>query len=428
MADVIAEAPAGPRVITLGCRLNALESEVIRREAAAAGLDRVTVVNTCAVTAEAVRQARQTIRRLRRERPDHRIVVTGCAAQLDPAAFAAMPEVDSVLGNAEKLDRRHLTADAAPIAVADIATVRETAGHLLAGHLLEGFEGRSRAFVQIQQGCDHRCTFCIIPFARGANRGVPIPRIVEQVRRLVANGYREVVLTGVDICSYGVDRPDGPRLGDVVAAVLAAVPDLPRLRLSSLDPATMDDRLFQVLAEQPRLMPHLHLSLQAADDLVLKRMKRRHTRAGAAAVIARVRAARPDVVFGADLIAGFPTETEEMFENTLAAVDAYGLTWLHVFPYSPRAGTPAVRMPQVPGPVRRARAARLRAAGDAARQRFLASRIGATLPVLVERDDIGRCPGYAPVRLRGGAAAAGTVVTARVTAADDASLFAEILR
>jgi threonylcarbamoyladenosine tRNA methylthiotransferase MtaB len=428
MADVIAEAPAGPRVITLGCRLNALESEVIRREAAAAGLDRVTVVNTCAVTAEAVRQARQTIRRLRRERPDHRIVVTGCAAQLDPAAFAAMPEVDRVLGNAEKLDRRHLTADAAPIAVADIATVRETAGHLLAGHLLEGFEGRSRAFVQIQQGCDHRCTFCIIPFARGANRGVPIPRIIEQVRRLVANGYREVVLTGVDICSYGADRPDGPRLGDVVAAVLAAVPDLPRLRLSSLDPATMDDRLFQVLAEQPRLMPHLHLSLQAADDLVLKRMKRRHTRAGAAAVIARVRAARPDVVFGADLIAGFPTETEEMFENTLAAVDAYGLTWLHVFPYSPRAGTPAVRMPQVPGPVRRARAARLRAAGDAARQRFLTSRIGATLPVLVERDDVGRCPGYAPVRLRGGAAAAGTVVTARVTAADDASLFAEILR
>ena len=421
MADVIADPPAGPRVVTLGCRLNALESEVIRREAAAAGLDRVTVVNTCAVTAEAVRQARQTIRRLRRERPDHRIVVTGCAAQLDPAAFAAMPEVDRVLGNAEKLDRRHLTANAAPIAVADIATVRETAGHLL-----EGFEGRSRAFVQIQQGCDHRCTFCIIPFARGPNRGVPIPRIVAQVRRLVANGYREVVLTGVDICSYGADQPDGPRLGDVVAAVLAAVPDLPRLRLSSLDPATMDDRLFQVLAEQPRLMPHLHLSLQAADDMVLKRMKRRHTRAGAAAVIARARAARPDVVFGADLIAGFPTETEDMFENTLAAVDAYGLTWLHVFPYSPRAGTPAMRMPQVPGPVRRARAARLRAAGDAARRRFLASRIGATLPVLVERDDVGRCPAYAPVRLRG-AAAAGTIVTARVTAADDASLFAEIL-
>ncbi len=421
MADVITNAPAGPRIVTLGCRLNTLESEVIRREAAAAGLNRVTVVNTCAVTAEAVRQARQTIRRLHRERPDHRIIVTGCAAQLDPQAFAAMPEVDRVVGNAEKLDRRHFAAEAAPVAVADIATVRETAGHLL-----EGFEGRSRAFVQIQQGCDHRCTFCIIPFARGPNRGVSIRRIVAQVRRLVANGYREVVLTGVDICSYGADAPDGPRLGDVVAAVLAQVPELPRLRLSSLDPATMDDRLFRVLAEEPRLMPHLHLSLQAADDLVLKRMKRRHTRDSAAAVITRARAARADVVFGADLIAGFPTETEAMFENSLSAVDAYGLTWLHVFPYSPRAGTPAARMPQVPGPARRSRAARLRAAGDAARQRFLASRLGITIPVLVERDDLGRCPHYAPVHLSG-TAATGSIVAARVTGADAASLFAEIL-
>ncbi|HYN37666.1 MAG TPA: tRNA (N(6)-L-threonylcarbamoyladenosine(37)-C(2))-methylthiotransferase MtaB, partial [Rhodospirillales bacterium] len=323
-----------PVVVTLGCRLNAFESEVIRREAAAAGSDAV-IVNTCAVTGEAVRQARQTIRKLRRRHPDRRIIVTGCAAQLAPDSFAAMPEVDRVLGNVEKLDRRRL-ADEDAVAVADIMTVRDTAAHLL-----DGFEGRARAFVEVQQGCDHRCTFCIIPFARGPARSIPRPLVVERVRRLAAAGFHEIVLTGVDICSWGGDLPDRPTLGNLATAVLAEVPELPRLRLSSLDPAVIDDDLIRLLADEPRLMPHLHLSLQALDDLILKRMKRRHDRTQAFAVAARARAARPDLVLGADLIAGFPTETAAMFATTLRAVEDLGLTWLHVFPFSPRAGTPA---------------------------------------------------------------------------------------
>jgi len=388
---------SGTNVVTLGCRLNAFESEVIRREAEAAGVDAI-VVNTCAVTTEAVRQARQTIRRLRRRHPERPIIVTGCAAQLDPEAFAAMPEVDRVLGNAEKLERAHLARHGERIVVSDIMAVRETAAHLI-----DGFEGRARAFVEIQQGCDHRCTFCIIPFARGPNRSVPPERVTARVRTLVENGYREIVLTGVDICSWGADlagetaAPTG--LGGLVATVLAEVPELPRLRLSTLDPAAVDDGLYDVLAREPRLMGHWHLSLQAMDDLVLKRMRRRHLGATAFAVVARARAARPDIVFGADLIAGFPTESETMFENTLAAVDGLGLTWLHVFPYSARPGTPAARMPQLPGPVRQERAARLRAAGDRARARFLAGRVGAVAEVLVEEPRAGRCPSYAPVAL-----------------------------
>ncbi len=418
------------RVVTLGCRLNALESAVIRCEADAAGLDDAVVVNTCAVTGEAVRQARQTIRKLRREHPDARIIVSGCAAQLEPAAFAAMPEVDLVLGNREKLDRRHLAAAGAsgtaePVVVGDIMTAAETAGHLI-----DGFEGRSRAFVQIQQGCDHRCTFCIIPFARGPNRSVPTDRIISQVRRLVAAGFAEVVLTGVDICSWRSEDGDGG-LGRLVRQLLGAVPELARLRLSTVDPAAIDDELIAALAGEPRLMPHLHLSLQAADDLVLKRMKRRHDRAMAEAVIDRARAARPEIVFGADLIAGFPTETEAMFGNTLAAIDGFGLTFLHVFPYSPRRGTPAARMPQVPAAVRRERAARLRNAGSEARNRYYAGQIGQTVEALVEKAGRGRGPDYAPLCLvgpRGLAAAAGTILPVRITGQDHDGLMAGDLR
>jgi threonylcarbamoyladenosine tRNA methylthiotransferase MtaB len=417
---------AEARVVTLGCRVNAVEAEVIRRNAAAAGVSDTIVVNTCAVTSEAVRQARQTIRRLRRRNPGGRIVVTGCAAQLDPAAFAAMPEVALVLGNVEKLGTTALTDDGAQVRVADIMAVRETAGHLLAG-----FDGRTRAFAEIQQGCDHRCTFCIIPFARGPNRSVAPERIVDQVRLLVANGYPEVVLTGVDICSYGTDRPDGPgpgnpSLGALVRRLLADVPDLRRLRLSTLDPAAVDDELFHVFAGEPRLMPHWHLSLQAADDMVLKRMKRRHSRAQAGDVIARARQARPETLFGADVIAGFPTETDAMFANTLAAVEDWGLTFLHVFPYSPRPDTPAARMPPVAGPIRDARARRLREAGLASRRRVYAGRVGTDVSVLMETDGIGRCADYISVRLAT-PVPPGAVVNARATGWTDDHLIGEAI-
>lgn len=400
-----------PRIVTLGCRLNTLESEIIRSEAAAAALEDTVIVNTCAVTTEAVRQARQTIRRLRRERPDGRIIVTGCAAQLAPDTFAAMPEVDQVLGNAEKLQRAHLARSDRPIAVSDIMTVKETAAHLL-----QGFESRTRAFVQVQQGCDYRCTFCIIPFARGPNRSFEVGRIVDQVRLLCENGYAEVVLTGVDICSYGADLLGQPTLGALVRTVLVEVPELKRLRLSSLDPAAMDNGLFETLGDEPRMMPHLHLSLQAGDDTILKRMKRRHSRAQAVAVAERARRARPDVVLGADLIAGFPTETEDMFNRTLDSVEDVGLTYLHVFPFSARSGTPAARMPQIAGPVKRARAAALREAGDRAQKRFFESRVGKTTEILVEQGRDGRCPHYAPVSLDFDVPQ-GAIVSARITGA-----------
>ena len=411
---------AAPHVVTLGCRLNAFESEAMRAAASTAGLDDTVIVNTCAVTTEAVRQARQTIRRMRRERPAARLVVTGCAAQLDPAAFAAMPEVDRVIGNAEKLSPGHL-AGAEPVVVSDIMMAREVASPFLAG-----FEHRTRAFLQVQQGCNHRCTFCIIPFARGANRSVAPERVIGQARDLVDAGHAEVVLTGVDLCSWGDDLPGRPRLGALVRRLLSAVPQLPRLRLSSLDPAAVDDDLFHALGEEPRLMPHLHLSLQAADDMVLKRMKRRHTRTDAVRLVARARQARPDVVFGADLIAGFPTETETMFERTHAAVDELGLTYLHVFPYSPRPSTPAARMPQVPAALRRERAAALRAAGQAAARQFLAGRIGTVTDVLVEDGQGGRCPQYAPVRLDE-PAPAGAIVRAAVTGAADDHLLGRVV-
>ncbi len=424
----------GPRVITLGCRLNTFESEVMRELGAEAGLDGGTdgaiIVNTCAVTAEAERQARQTIRRVARDNPGARIIVTGCAAQLNPETFAAMPEVSSVLGNEEKLDPARLGGDGPLVQVADIMTVRE-----IAPHLISGLEGRTRAFVQIQQGCDHRCTYCIIPFVRGPNRSLSIKAITDQVRTLVEAGYLEVVLTGVDICSYGADAP-GPSglsesggLGKMVERVLAAVPELKRLRLSTLDPAAIDDDLFRLFAAEERLMPHLHLSLQAMDDTVLKRMKRRHGRDDAFGAVARARKARPDAVFGADLIAGFPTETDAMFENTLSAVKDLGLAHLHVFPYSPRPGTPAARMPEVPGDVRKARAARLRAAGDDGLRRFLNGCTGTTAQVLVEKGGDGLSRGmsrglsqhYASVRLDF-QAPPGALVDALVTEARDGYL------
>ena len=416
-----AAAGAGAEIITFGCRLNAYESEVMRAHAAAAGVTGTVIVNTCAVTAEAERQARQAIRRARRRAPGARIVVTGCAAQIDPAAWAAMPEVDQVLGNAEKLRRDSFAPGGERVRVNDIMALRETASHLVAG-----FAGRARAFVQVQNGCDHRCTFCVIPYGRGPSRSVPMGEIVAQARRLVEAGYCEMVLTGVDLTAYGADLPGRPTLGQMARRLLAAVPELARLRLSSIDVAEVDDALLRLIAEQPRLMPHLHLSLQAGDDLVLKRMKRRHGRAQAVAFCRTVRGLRPDVAFGADLIAGFPTESEEMFRRTLDLVDEAGLTYLHVFPYSARPGTPAARMPEVPVAARKERAARLRAAGAAALRAFLADCVGRTVEVLIERGGDGRSEQFAPVRLAE-PRPAGTLVRARVTAATDTALIGRAL-
>jgi threonylcarbamoyladenosine tRNA methylthiotransferase MtaB len=384
-------------VLTFGCRLNAYESEVMRGLASAAGLDDAVIVNTCAVTAEAERQARQAIRKARRERPGARIVVTGCAAQIDPARFAAMAEVDQVLGNAEKLTVEGFQPSDARIRVDDIASLRETAHHLV-----ESFEGRARAVVQVQQGCDHRCNFCVIPLGRGPSRSVPIGAVVEQVRRFVEAGYPEIVLSGVDITSYGGDLPGRPSLGQMVRRLLAQVPELPRLRLSSLDPVEIDADLWRLIAEEKRLMPHLHLSLQAGDDLVLKRMKRRHGCADALEVAARARALRGDIALGADLIAGFPTETEAMFENTLRLVDEAGLAYLHVFTYSERPGTPAARMPQVAKPLRKERARRLREAGGAALARHLDRQVGRTVRAVVETEGFARAEDFSPIAIEGG--------------------------
>jgi threonylcarbamoyladenosine tRNA methylthiotransferase MtaB len=391
----------GVDVVTFGCRLNAAESEVIRREAERAGFADTVVVNTCAVTAEAVRQARQTIRALRRARPQTKIIVTGCAAQTEPQTFSAMPEADQVLGNSEKLDavawsnaRAAFGLDAAPKAIVnDIMAVKETAAHLVSS-----FEGRTRAFVQVQNGCDHRCTFCIIPFGRGNSRSVPMGAVVDDVRGLVANGYSEVVLTGVDITAYGADLPGSPKLGRLVKQILKHVPDLQRLRLSSIDSVEADDDLLDAIAQDVRLMPHLHLSLQSGDDMILKRMKRRHTRGDAIAFCDQVRRLRPDVAFGADLIAGFPTETEQMFQNSLDLVEACGLTHLHVFPFSPRPGTPASRMPQLPREVVKDRAKRLRERGALALKKHLDAEIGATRRVLSESHERGRTEHFIPVK------------------------------
>ncbi len=394
-------------VVTFGCRLNTYESEAIRNAATRAGVENTVVVNTCAVTAEAVRQARQGIRKLARERVGARIVVTGCAAQTEPQTFVNMPEVAIVLGNDRKLDpklwaeQRDVLARASfgldleeKCRVNDIMSVRGTALHLI-----EGIEGRARAFVQVQNGCDHRCTFCIIPYGRGNSRSVPMGEVVVQVRRLVENGIREVVLTGVDITSYGAGLPGAPRLGKLVRQILKHVPELARLRISSIDSVEADHDLLDALAEEPRLMPHLHLSLQHGDDLILKRMKRRHSRADAITFAAQVRRLRPDIVFGADLIAGFPTETDDAHQRSRELVVECSLTHLHVFPYSERAGTPAARMPQVPHPVRKERARLLRQDGEAALRRHLDGEVSARREVLTESGGVGRTEQFTPVRL-----------------------------
>jgi threonylcarbamoyladenosine tRNA methylthiotransferase MtaB len=420
-------------VITFGCRLNAYESEVMRRAAANAGIDDAVIVNTCAVTGEAVRQARQAIRRLRRERPQARIVVTGCAAQTEPATFAGMDEVDRVLGNGDKLEAAAWTRTQVAlagadfgidreqkIAVNDIMAVKETAPHLI-----DGLDGRVRAFVQVQNGCDHRCTFCIIPYGRGPSRSVPMGAVVAQVRRLVDNGYREVVLTGVDMTSYGGDLPGNPRLGRLVKQILKHVPELDRLRLSSIDSIEVDDDLLDTIGAEPRLMPHLHLSLQAGDDLILKRMKRRHSRADAVAFCDKVRRLRPDVAFGADIIAGFPTETEAMFARSLDLVEDCGLVHLHVFPFSPRPGTPAARMPPVARPIVKERARRLRDKGAAALARHLASAVGTRRQVLAESGAIGRTGQFTQVRLAA-PAVPGAILDVTITGHDGRQLLAAV--
>ena len=391
-------------LVTFGCRLNSVESEAIRHGAEGAGLHNVIIVNTCAVTAEAVRQARQAIRRMKRDNPAARIIVTGCAAQTEPETFADMAEVDRIIGNDAKTDAA-TWAEARQVLdfgigaeervrVNDIMMVTETAAHLV-----DGLEGRTRAFVQVQNGCDHRCTFCIIPFGRGNSRSVPMGAVVDQVRRLVDNGYAEVVITGVDITSYGGGLPGEPKLGALVKAILKHVPELARLRLSSIDSVEADPDLLDAFANDARLMPHLHLSLQAGDDMILKRMKRRHSRTDSIEFCNQVRRLRPDVVFGADLIAGFPTETDEMFANTLAIVEDCGLTHLHVFPFSPRKGTPAARMPQVKREIVKARAKALREAGEVALARHLAAQVGQTRSVLIESASMGRTEHFTPVRL-----------------------------
>ncbi|WP_085909954.1 tRNA (N(6)-L-threonylcarbamoyladenosine(37)-C(2))-methylthiotransferase MtaB [Kiloniella majae] len=384
-----------PKIVTFGCRLNTYESEVMRQHAREAGLSDTIIFNTCAVTTEAERQARQSIRKARRTNPDAKIIVTGCAAQINPDLYAEMTEVDHVMGNEEKLKRESFDLDPnAKVSVNDIMEAKETAAHLV-----HGFEEHTRAFVQIQQGCNHRCTFCIIPFGRGNNRSVPIGAITEQVKTLVNNGVKEVVLTGVDITDYGLDLPGHPTLGQMTRRLLAQVPELKRLRLSSLDPVEIDEDTYRLFGEEPRIMPHLHISLQAGDDMVLKRMKRRHLRQDVVDMVVKARELRPDVVFGADIIAGFPTETDEMFENTYRLVEELGLTYLHVFPYSERPGTPAAKMPQVPGNLRKERAARLRNAGQKAENLFMQGRVGSTSQVLIEKNGFGRTEHYAPVQI-----------------------------
>ena len=434
---------SGPTIITMGCRLNIAESEAIRD--LAQGQDNLIVVNSCAVTAEAVRQTRQAIRRARRERPEARIMVTGCAAQTEPETFAAMTEVDAVIGNREKLDaetylpssQRKLGSPFSSasssesempafagmtekVKVADIMAVRDTAPHMASA-----FADHARAFLEVQNGCDHRCTFCIIPYGRGNSRSVPAGAVVDKARELVAAGYREIVLTGVDVTSYGPDLPGSPSLGSLVERILTGAPDLPRLRLSSIDSVEIDDRLFDLIAHEPRMMPHLHLSLQAGDDMILKRMKRRHSRADAVRIVERLKTARPDISIGADIIAGFPTEEDAMFERSLALIADCDIVHGHIFPYSPRTGTPAARMPQVDRATIKARAARLRAACLEQRERWLRSLIGTTQSVLVERSGLsGHAENFAPVRFATPQTPS-TIVSARITGLEKDTLIAQ---
>ena len=414
-----------PRFTTLGCRLNAYESEAMKDLAINAGLTNAHVVNTCAVTAEAVRKSKQEIRKLRRDHPDAQIIVTGCAAQIDPDSFAKMAEVTAVIGNSEKMQASTWTAlntgfigETEKVLVDDIMSVTETAGHLI-----DGFGTRSRAYVQVQNGCDHRCTFCIIPFGRGNSRSVPAGVVVDQIKRLVDKGFNEVVLTGVDLTSWGTDLPATPKLGDLVMRILKLVPDLNRLRISSIDSIEVDENLMRAIATEPRLMPHLHLSLQHGDDLILKRMKRRHLRDDAIAFCQDARKLRPDMTFGADIIAGFPTETNAHFENSLRLVDECDLTWLHVFPYSPREGTPAARMPQVNGKLIKSRAAALRATGERQVQKHLTAQIGKTHNILMENPNMGRTSQFAEV-IFNTPQTEGAIVSARITGQDKNHLIA----
>lgn len=414
---------SAPKFTTLGCRLNAYETEAMKELSEAAGLRDAVVINTCAVTAEAVRKARKEIRKLRRENPQARLIVTGCAAQTEPETFAQMDEVDAVIGNTEKMQADTWTGLSADfigqteaVQVDDIMSVTETAGHLI-----DGFGTRSRAYVQVQNGCDHRCTFCIIPYGRGNSRSVPAGVVVEQIKRLVGKGFNEVVLTGVDLTSWGADLPAAPKLGDLVMRILKLVPDLPRLRISSIDSIEVDDNLMQAIATEPRLMPHLHLSLQHGDDLILKRMKRRHLRDDAIRFAEEARRVRPDMTFGADIIAGFPTETEAHFQNSLRLVDECGLTWLHVFPYSQREGTPAARMPPVTGGAIKERAARLRAKGAEQVSKHLAAQLGRTHQVLMENPHMGRTEQFTEVRFDT-PHAEGQIVSATIVGQDSTGL------
>ncbi|WP_339682264.1 tRNA (N(6)-L-threonylcarbamoyladenosine(37)-C(2))-methylthiotransferase MtaB [uncultured Hyphomonas sp.] len=415
------KSPSSPQLITLGCRLNTYESEVMRGHATDAGLNDAVIINTCAVTSEAVRSARQTIRRAAKDNPGAPILVTGCAAQIDPDMFAKMPEVTRVIGNHEKMQAKtwrpaELLGGHEKVRVNDIMSVRETAAHLI-----DGMEGRARAYVQVQNGCDHRCTFCIIPYGRGNSRSVPAGEVVSQVRRLVETGHYEVVLTGVDLTSWGADLPGAPQLGNLVQRILKLVPDLKQLRISSIDAIEIDDALMETMAEA-RLAPFMHLSLQHGDDLILKRMKRRHSRDDAIALTDRLRAVRPDIALGADIIAGFPTETEAHFENSARLVEECGLSFLHVFPYSPRPGTPAARMPQLNKAVVKARAARLRDVGAAALERHLRKYDGQTVEALVERGNSARLPDFTPVQFESDPGDAGRPVRARIVRQDGKQL------
>ena len=419
---------SAPKFMTQGCRLNAYETEAMKELAHAAGLNNVVVVNTCAVTAEAVRKSKQEIRKLRRDNPKAQMIVTGCAAQIEPKTFSEMTEVDLVLGNTEKMKAntwRNISKSpdfvgvTEKVLVDDIMSVQDTAGHLI-----DGFGTRSRAYVQVQNGCDHRCTFCIIPYGRGNSRSVPAGVVVDQIQRLVGKGYNEIVLTGVDITSWGVDLPMLPKLGDLVQRILKLVPDLPRLRISSIDSVEADSALIDAIASEMRLMPHLHLSLQAGDDMILKRMKRRHLRADAIEFCTKMRMARPDIIYGADIIAGFPTETEEMFENSLKLIEDCNLTWLHIFPFSPRQGTPAARMPQMDRSIIKERAGRLRACGNIAVQKHLEMQIGIKHKILMENNRMGRTEGFTEV-LFSSDKLKGAIVDAIITEKTQTQLIAE---
>lgn len=412
-----------PQIVTFGCRLNSFESEVIRDAASQNGDDNVIIFNTCAVTKEAERQARQSIRKMHKSNPTAKIIVTGCSAQISPEKYAAMPEVTKIIGNSEKLEAKsYLNLDNSErVAVNDIMSVTQTASHLVSS-----FENRARAFVQVQNGCNHRCTFCIIPFGRGNSRSVPIGEVVAQIKQLVASGYNEIVLTGVDLTDYGKDLPGAPSFGSMIKRLLVLVPELLRLRISSVDVAEIDTELMQLIKYEPRIMPHIHISLQAGDNMILKRMKRRHTRGDVLNFVEEVRKARPQIAFGADIIAGFPTETDEMFNNSLNLVSEAGLQFLHVFPYSPREGTPAAKMPQIASKIRKDRALQLRQAGDAELAKFIRNKIGTISQVLVEKENLSRCEDYTSVKLTS-QHESGSILNVRLIAAEGTELTGQVL-